>query len=164
VQDHLSALEKKQCIARISEKKRSRNIKILQTKHGEQEVGIALRVPIVGSVAAGKPILSEENIESYVSIAAAGLTPGKNYFILRVKGTSMIEAGIFDGDLALIEQRQSIENGQIAVVELENGLTLKKIYLMPTKIKLVAANAQFPTQYFNNVHIAGVLVRIMREY
>jgi repressor LexA len=108
--------------------------------------------------------LSDENIEGYVSVAAADLKPGKNYFVLRVKGTSMIDAGIFDGDLALIEQRRDADNGLIVVAALEDGLTLKKFFRTPTKIKLVAANPDFPTKYYNDVRIAGVLVRIMRQY
>jgi repressor LexA len=165
VQDHLFALEKKGFIATAGGEKRSRSIKLVQKKHGDQGYAVALRIPIIGSVAAGKPVMSDENFDGYISVAASDLKPGKRYFILKVCGTSMIGAGILDGDLALIEQRQTAENGQIVVAMVDGAITLKRFYRDVNKIRLEPENPDFPTQtYRGGVQLAGVLSRIMREY
>jgi repressor LexA len=164
VQDHLSALEKKGFITTAGGEKRSRCIKLIQKKHGDQGYAVALRIPIIGSVAAGKPVMSEENFDGYVSVAASDLKPGKRYFVLKVNGTSMTGAGILDGDLALIEQRQTAENGQIVVAVVDGAITLKRFYKDANQIRLVPENSEFSTQIYSDVRLAGVLTRIMREY
>ncbi|MDR1785585.1 MAG: transcriptional repressor LexA [Spirochaetaceae bacterium] len=165
VQDHLLALEKKgYIIVSSGEKKHSRCIRILQKKRESQGFGVALRVPIVGSVAAGKPIMSEENYDGHISIAAADLKPSKSYFALRVKGESMIGAGILDGDIAIIEKQCTAENGQIAVVLVDGAITLKRFYRDADRIRLVPENPDFPVQVYDDAAVAGVLFRIERKY
>lgn len=159
VQDHLLALERKGFITTAGGEKRSRCLTITKKKHDEP-----FRVPILGSVAAGKPVMSEENFDGYVSVAASDLKQGKQYFALRVRGTSMIDEGILDGDLAIIEQRQTAENGQIVVAIVNSAITLKRFYKDTNKIRLVPANSDFPTQVYSDVQLAGVLARIMRDY
>ena len=165
VQDHLIALEKKGFIITAGGERRSRCLKLVHKKHGEQKHDAAFPVPILGSVAAGKPVMSEENFSGNVYVAVSDLKPNKRYFALKVRGTSMIEAGILDGDLALIEQRQTAENGQIVVAIVNGAITLKRFYKETNKIRLVPENSDFPTQiYSSDVQLAGVLVRIMRDY
>jgi repressor LexA len=164
VQDHLAALEKKGCISTSSEKKRSRGIKLAHKKNGERGFAVAARVPILGSVSAGKPLLCEENVGGYISVAAADLKPGKRYFALKVSGTSMTGAGILDGDLALVEQRTTAENGQIAVAIIDDAATLKRFYRDADCVRLVPENPEFAVQRYTDVRIAGVLSRIMRAY
>jgi repressor LexA len=164
VQDHLGALEKKGFISTASDKKRSRCIKILQKKHGDQGYAVALRIPILGRIAAGAPILCEENYDGYVSVAASDLKPGKHYFFLKVDGKSMIDVGILDGDLALIEERHTAENGQIVAAVIDEKTTLKRFYRDADCIRLVPENPEFPVQIYKDVRIAGILFRIMRKY
>jgi repressor LexA len=164
VQDHLAALEKKGCISTSSEKKQSRCIKLTQKKYGEPGFAVASRIPVLGSVSAGKPLLSAENFDGFVSIAASNLKPGKRYFVLKVSGTSMMGAGILDGDLALIEARQTAENGQIAVAIVDGAATLKRFYRDADCVRLVPENPEFDVQRYEDVRIAGVLSRIMRMY
>ncbi|GMO51122.1 MAG: transcriptional repressor LexA [Treponemataceae bacterium] len=164
VQDHLAALEKKGCILTSGEKKQSRCIKIQQIRHGGMGFAVARRVPILGSVAAGKPVLSEENFDGYLAVAASDLKPGKHYFILKVTGTSMIGAGILDGDFALIEQQQTADNGQIVVAIIDGSATLKRFYRESGCVCLVPENPEFPALRYDDVRIAGILSRIMRTY
>jgi repressor LexA len=164
VQDHLAALERKGCVSTAGEKKQSRCIKINQIQHSNTGFAVARRVPIIGSVAAGKPVLSEENFDGYLSVAASDLKPGKHYFVLKVSGTSMIGAGILDGDLALIEQRQTANNGQIIVAIIDGAATLKRFYRDPDSIRLVPENPEFPVLRYDDISIAGILSRIIRTY
>ena len=102
VQDHITALQKKGYITQTQ--KRSRSIRVLvdmREKAPELYVG---KVPLLGNVAAGRPLLSEENLDGYVNLTEPFVRPGKSYFALRVRGQSMINAGILDGDLAVVEQ------------------------------------------------------------
>jgi len=85
-------------------------------------------VPVVGSVAAGAPILAEENIERYLKVSTEIAKPGFKYFVLRVKGDSMDEAGIHDGNLVLVRQQPTAEDGEIVVALIDNDATIKDFH------------------------------------
>lgn len=117
-------------------------------------------VPLVGSIACGEPITAEENIEGYVEVPR-----GKNVdFCLTCKGDSMIEAGIYDGDLVYIHQQEEVENGEIAAVRIGNEATLKRFYYDGVgKVTLLPANSKYaPLTYsgeeINEIHIEGKAV------
>jgi repressor LexA len=128
---HLEALERKGYISRRREG--SRGIALKHTG------ATPVPVPLVGTVRAGHPETAVEEIQGYISVDPAWLK-GEGNFLLRVKGDSMVEAGIFDGDLALIQPQATAENGQIVVALVDGEATLKRFFMDTTCIKLVPEN------------------------
>jgi repressor LexA len=134
-QKTLQNLEKKGYIRRVPGG--SRAIEILRdfsVKKGE-----ALSIPIVGRVMAGEPILALENIEGYINLDRS-LVSSEDVFLLRVKGNSMIEAHIQDGDFALVKPQPNAENGEIVVALIEDEATIKRIFKKKDFIRLEPAN------------------------
>lgn len=161
VQDHLTALQKKGYLSQTQ--KRSRSIRVID----ENAVGPKLyvgKVPLLGTVAAGKPLLCEENLDGYVNLTEPFVRPGKNYFALRVRGTSMINAGILEGDLAVVEQTSTAVDGQIVVAVIDDAITLKRYYKESDKIRLQPENPAFTPIYCTDVRIVGILSNIVRTY
>jgi repressor LexA len=124
-------------------------------------------IPIVGRVAAGEPILAEENIEGYVNIEKL-FTKSEGLFLLKVSGDSMVDEGIMDGDYVVVKPTSTIENGQIGVVLLDGEATVKRIYIQPNRIALKSANraAGYKTRYIKraeqNAHIVGKVTGCFR--
>jgi repressor LexA len=124
-------------------------------------------IPIVGRVAAGEPILAEENIEGYVNLKAL-FSPAENAFALRVAGDSMIDEGIMDGDLVIVEPGSTIKEGQVVVVLLDDEATVKRIYVQRDRIALKSANhaAGYKTRYIKraekDVRIIGKVTGCFR--
>lgn len=162
VQDHITALQKKGYISQTQ--KRSRSIRVLvdvREKAPELFVG---KVPLLGNVAAGRPLLSEENLDGYVNLTEPFVRPGKSYFALRVRGQSMINAGILDGDLAVIEQSATALDGQIIVAVIDDAITLKRYYKEAGRVRLQPENPDFPAIYSTDVRVVGILSNIVRTY
>ena len=122
------------------------------------------KVPLLGTVAAGKPLLSEENLDGYVNLTEPFVRPGKSYFALRVRGESMINAGILDGDLAVIEQSSTALDGQIIVAVIDDAITLKRYYKESERVRLQPENPAFQAIYCQDVRIVGILSNIVRTY
>ncbi|MFC2329850.1 MAG: transcriptional repressor LexA [Treponema sp.] len=162
VQDHISALQKKGFIS--TEQKRSRSIRILEDKKQSISKIFVDKVPLLGTVAAGRPLLCEENLDGYVNLTEPFIRPGKTYFALRVRGSSMINAGILEGDLAVIEQSSTAVDGQIVVAVLDDAITLKRFYKESARIRLQPENPDFQAIYCQNVRIVGILSSIVRTY
>ena len=162
VQDHISALQKKGFIS--TEQKRSRSIRILEDKKQSISKIFVDKVPLLGTVAAGRPLLCEENLDGYVNLTEPFIRPGKTYFALRVRGSSMINAGILEGDLAVIEQASSAVDGQIVVAVLDDAITLKRLYKESSRIRLQPENPDFQAIYCQDVRIVGILSSIVRTY
>ena len=133
VHSHLETLEKNGYIRRDPTKPRT--IEILDDDFALTRREM-VNVPVVGTVAAGQPILAEENIEDYIKLDKD--IPAD--FALRCKGDSMINDRIFDGDIVYIRQQPDVENGEIAAVLIDNEATLKRVYKYPHRIELRAAN------------------------
>ncbi len=129
---HLDALEKKGFLRRTAG--RSRGISLVQ-RHCPP-----YRLPLVGTVAAGPLSEALENVEDYFSVDAS-LTGGKESFLLRVRGDSMIDAQIADGDLAVVHPQQTAENGDIVVARLDGDATLKRFYREGDRIRLQPENS-----------------------
>ena len=161
VQDHIAALQKKGFIS--IKPKSSRSIRILQDEDNSKELYMS-KVPLLGTVAAGKPLLCEENLDGYVNLTEPFVRPGKSYFALRVRGSSMINAGILEGDLAVVEQTEVTIDGQIVVAVLEDAITLKRYYKESDGIKLQPENPDFKPIYCKDVRIVGILSNIVRTY
>ena len=132
VQDHILALQKKGFLSQAQ--KRARSIKVLSDS--DTSAPFVGRVPLLGTVAAGKPLLCEENLDGYLNLTEPFVRPGKNYFALRVRGQSMINAGILEGDLAVVEQASTAVDGQIIVAVIDDAITLKRYYKEAGRIRL----------------------------
>jgi repressor LexA len=157
--DHVKALEKKGQIR--CDLGRSRAIEILEEAKDEPEV---VEVPLIGHVAAGVPLLAEENWDGTVRVSSENLNGGK-HFALRVQGDSMEGAGILDGDTAIFEQKQIADNGDIVVAVInDEAVTLKRFYQEQNRIKLKAENPVYPPIYTQNVRVLGKLSCIIRNY
>jgi len=120
------------------------------------------RVPIVGSVAAGSPILAQECIEDYLTFDAGGRDG--EYFALRVRGESMLGAGILPGDLVVVHQQQTARNGEIVVALLEDEATVKTFSRKDGKIWLLPANPDYRPIDGTRCSILGKVVAVVRQY
>ena len=136
----------------------------LQTKEIANTICNNNRLPIVGEIACGGPILAEENIESYVTFSKELLGSG-NFFILRAKGDSMINAGINDGDLVIVRQQETAEIGQIVVALIGNEATLKRYYLdnKRKKIRLHPENDKMEDMFFDDIAIQGIAIKVLKD-
>ncbi|MCD7743886.1 MAG: transcriptional repressor LexA [Lachnospiraceae bacterium] len=136
VHSHLESLEKNGYIRRDPTKPRTIEILDDSFQMLRREM---VNVPVVGTVAAGQPILAEQNIDSYFPIPAEYM-PNEQSFILRVKGDSMINAGILDGDCVLVRQQSTAQNGDIVVALIEDSATVKTFYRENGYIRLQPEN------------------------
>lgn len=124
-------------------------------------------IPIVGRVAAGEPILAEENIEGYVNIERL-FNKSEGIFLLRVSGDSMIDEGIMDGDYVAVEPTSEIESGQLGVVLLDDEATVKRVHIQKNRIALKPANkrAGYRTRYVKHfdkdIRIIGKVIGCIR--
>ena len=162
VQDYILALQKKGFLSQSQ--KKARSIRVLSDCREKEPETFIGKVPVLGTVAAGKPLLSEENLDGYVNLTEPFVRPGKSYFALRVRGQSMINAGILDGDLAVVEQASTAQDGQIIVAVIDDAITLKRYYKESGRIRLQPENPQFQAIYCTDVRIVGILSNIVRTY
>lgn len=168
---HLKALEEKGYIERDPLK--SRSIMLKQNDQG-QPVGRnegnvlspsfskTIDVPLVGNVAAGEPILAEENITETMSLPI-DIVGDSASFMLSVRGESMIEAGINDGDYVVVKQQQTANNGDIVVAIIEDGATVKTFYKESDHIRLQPENSTMEPIIVTNCAIAGKVVAVFRR-
>ncbi len=159
--EHVQALERKGLLDRERHKARSLNLSARVKLPSSSSNGI---LPLVGSIAAGKPI---EAIENPDSIDLRDLFASRSQtFMLRVRGDSMIEDHIADGDMVIAEQRSTARDGEIVVALLEDGsATLKRFYRESGRIRLQPANGTMEPIYVNgDVKIQGVVIGVLRRY
>ena len=159
VHGHLKRLEKKGLIYRDPTKPRA--LEIVELSNEEKEL---IDIPIVGKVTAGMPILATENIEDMFQIPINYVKHNNDLFILKVTGDSMIEAGILDGDLAIIEQKNVATNGDIVVALIENEATIKRFFKENGFIRLQPENKNYEPIIVEDCSILGKLVGIYRDY
>ena len=120
------------------------------------------RVPIVGDVAAGSPILAQECIEDYLTFDTGGRP--EEYFALRVRGESMINAGILPGDLVVVQQQQTARNGEIVVALLEDEATVKRFQRQGSQIWLLPENEAYEPIDGTYAQILGRVAAVVRQY
>ena len=126
-----------------------------------------ISIPLLGSIAAGSPIEAIENTDEFIDVPSSFISSTNQYFGLKVNGQSMIENGIYDGDIAIIKKTNYVQNGKIAaVLTVENEVTLKTIKIQNSKIYLIPANNNYQEKVFNlnDVQIQGVLSGLIRKY
>jgi len=152
---HLKKLEKMGKISRTDNKNRA-----IELTDAPNIPTISL--PIVGTIAAGQPILAEENLIDNI-VVAEDLFSGSNMFILQVKGESMINAGIFDGDYVVISKQKIANNGEIVACLLENEATVKRIYKENGYFRLQPENDGMRPIFCEQLEILGKVVGLIRN-
>ncbi len=155
---HLETLEKKGYIRRDPTKPRA--IEIIDDNFNMLRRDM-VSVPVVGRVAAGQPLLATQNIESYFPIPAEYM-PRKEAFMLRVKGESMIEAGIFDGDTIIVERTEDVKNGDMVVALIEDSATVKTFYKEKDHIRLQPENSSMDPIIVDDCMILGKVFGVFR--
>jgi len=160
VHAHLETLEKNGYIRRDPTKPRAIEIMDENFNLTRREV---VNVPVIGNVAAGQPILAVENIESYFPIPAE-MMPNHETFMLKVKGESMINAGIFDGDQVLVQKQPSAENGEIVVALIEDSATVKTFYKEADHIRLQPENDAYDPIILPDCIILGKVFGVFRLF
>ena len=159
VHSHLETLEKNGYIRRDPTKPRA--IEILDDSFNMRREMV--NVPIIGRVAAGEPILAEQNIEDYFPIPMEFM-PNNQTFILKVQGESMINAGILDGDMVIVEQRATARNGEMVVALIEDGATVKTFYKEDGYIRLQPENDTMDPIIVTDLQILGKVIGIFRFF
>lgn len=161
VHEHLQALEEKGLIKRKAGKVRSIDLK--EAEFNADPGGF--EAPILGFIAAGAPIEPYTDPNATMSIPQIMVSGKKRTYVLQVRGESMIEDGIMDGDHVIIEQTEAAANGEIVVALLDNGMaTLKRFFKESTRIRLEPANAKMSPIFVKNVRIQGKVVGLVRKY
>lgn len=161
VHEHLCALEKKNVIRRSDGA--VRGIELMDRTFLKLTEGIDL--PIMGYVAAGRPIEPYTDPNATFKVSPQLISGKKRAYVLQVKGESMVDDGILDGDYVVIEEQDDVRDGDIVVAMLDNGLaTLKRFYREATRVRLEPANATMSPIYATNVRIQGRCVGLIRKY
>lgn len=157
VHQHISYLRKKNLLSADKGKRRS-----IQTFNDQKRD--LVEIPLMGLIAAGGPIEAIRNPEP-IEVPRSMLSRGANYYALKVAGTSMIEEGISDGDIVIVREQQTVDDGEKAVAYLpdKDAVTLKKIYREKKGIKLVPANKYMKPFYETNVEVQGKVVGVLRR-
>jgi repressor LexA len=167
VHAHLANLERAGLLRRDPTKPRALELigreRAVSSSAAAESLG-AVRLPLLGDIAAGAPLLAEQNIQDYMTLPSS--TGGD--FLLRVRGESMIEAGILDGDLVIVKSTQEARNGDIVVVlaghdETTDEATVKTFYRENGRIRLQPENAALSPIYADYVQILGKVVGVFRE-
>ena len=166
VQDHLEALERKGYISRHAHKARGIEV-LVYTASNENNKSNALQIPLVGEISAGRPILAQENIEGTMVIDRSIVKNSNGNFALRVKGNSMINAGILEGDYVIASQQQDAEQGDIVVALIEDEATVKRFYREGNRIRLQPENDTMEPIIIksneNQVRIIGKIKGVIRK-
>jgi repressor LexA len=165
VHAHLANLERAGLLRRDPTKPRA--LELIGRERSEQEpvsAGDGVRLPLVGEIAAGSPLLAEENIEDYLVMPKQA----RGDFLLRVRGDSMVDAGILDGDLVIVQRGREARNGEIVVAltgddESADEATVKTFYRESNRIRLQPENAALEPLYPAHVEILGRVVGVFRE-
>lgn len=161
VHEHLQTLEKKGLIKKSSGF--ARGIELIETKIGNIVKGLEL--PLAGFIAAGSPIEPYTDPNATFAIPPNMVSPQKKSYVLQVKGDSMIDDGILDGDFVVIEEAKEAKNGDIVVAMIGNGVvTLKRFFKEPTRIRLQPANSAMRPIYTKDAVIQGKCVGVIRRY
>lgn len=160
VHSHLETLEKNGYIRRDPTKPRA--IEILDDTFNLTRREVT-NVPLAGRVAAGEPILAEQNIENYFPFPV-DMLPNSQTFLLSVRGESMINAGILDGDMVLVEQKNTASNGEMVVALIEDGATVKTFYKEEGVIRLQPENDFMDPIIVRDVQILGKVIGVFRFF
>lgn len=157
---HLEKLEKNGYIRR--DQSQSRAIEIVDDNFNLSRREV-VNVPLIGHVAAGMPLLAVENIENYFPVPAEYM-PSNQCYLLKVQGSSMINAGIFDGDLIMVEETDTAWNGEIVVALVDDGATVKRFFKEKGHIRLQPENDTMKPIIVDDCHILGKVIGVFRFF
>jgi repressor LexA len=158
VHNHLNQLERRGLIRRDPSK--SRTVQLVEDQEVEGKRRSAVAVPVVGRVAAGAPILAEENIEDHVLLSPEIAEEG--WFALRVRGDSMVNAGILDGDLVIVRPQSDAPDGSIVVALLEDEATVKRLDRSQGRVRLLAENPAYEPIVPDDASMVGAVRGVVR--
>lgn len=172
VHNHLKSLEELGYIRRNDSKQRAIELVDTAAEHMANDDGFfsgivdkeLVGVPLLGTIAAGQPIFAEEQIEDIYPLPLDFLDSNRQLFMLRVRGDSMIEAGILSGDLIIIEKTSHVRNGEIAAVLLDDSATVKYFYKEPNYYRLEPANANMSSIIAFELQVLGRVIGLLRRF
>lgn len=161
----LNTLERKGYISRSKSKNRS--IVILEDNFYKDEGSLKendyVDIPIVGTVTAGSPILATENLDGYFPLPSSYL-PNGQCFMLRIRGNSMINAGIYNNDLVLVKQQPEANDGEIIIALIDDSATCKRYYKEAEYVRLQPENESYEPIFVRDIKIIGKVVGLFRSY
>jgi len=163
IQDHVSALQRKQYLEKKPDT--ARGFRVVKTSSGNKVTPKAdvHYIPLYGSVAAGEPIFASDNIQGYVTLERN--PKGHNiHFALKVKGDSMMDAGIYDGDIVIVRKQDTADNGDIVIALLEDEATVKTLRNNKIKAYLEAANSRYKAIMNQPFSVIGKVIELRRQY
>ena len=158
VHNHLNQLERRGLIKRDPSK--SRTVQLVKDAESDEQRRNAISVPIVGNVAAGAPILAEQNIEDHIALSSDLAQEG--WFFLKVRGDSMVNAGILDGDMVLVRPQPSADNGQIIVAMVEGEATCKRLDRRNGTVRLLPENDDYQPIVAPDAQVVGLVKGVFR--
>ena len=156
VHGHLNRLERKGLLHREAMKPRTIDVK-------REDKPQIVKLPVLGKVAAGVPILAEENAEGFIQLPDTIVGRGE-HFILEIRGDSMISAGIMNGDYVVVKRQQTAQNGDIVIAMIDDEATCKRYFKEPDRIRLQPENPRMRPFYARSVTIVGKVVAVYRIY
>lgn len=166
---HLKVLEEQGLIKRDSKKPRTIEVMGKQAASGQHLAEVTqdvdrdvITLPVVGRVAAGTPVLAEQNIEDRLSLPTSVVGDASS-FVLRVRGESMVNAGIFDGDYIVVKEQSDAHDGEIVVALIDDSATVKTFYREPGRIRLQPENDTMEPIYVENPTILGRVTALIRS-
>ncbi len=156
VHGHLNRLERKGLLHREAMKPRTIDV----TREDKPQI---VKLPVLGKVAAGVPILAEENAEGFIQLPDTIVGRGE-HFILEIRGDSMISAGIMNGDYVVVKRQQTAQNGDIVIAMIDDEATCKRYFKEPDRIRLQPENPRMRPFYAQSVTILGKVTAVYRTY
>lgn len=164
VQDHVSALQRKGYLERRKDIARGfKVVKSSEEKNFERMKSNVNLIPLYGNVAAGEPIFASDNVQGYVSMEKNS-RGHQIHFALRVKGDSMTDSGIYDGDIVIVRKQDSAEDGDIVIALIEDEATVKTLRNKRIKAYLEASNSKYKSIMNKPFQIIGKVIELRREY
>ena len=158
VHNHLNQLERRGLIRRDPTK--SRTVQLVESSSVEEKRRGAISVPVVGTVAAGVPLLAEQNIEDHLILSSDLAQEG--WFFLKVRGDSMVNGGILDGDLVLVRPQPDAPNGSVVVAMIDDEATVKRLDRADGEIRLIAENPAYPPIVTRDARVVGIVKGLVR--
>jgi len=164
VHAHLANLERAGLLRRDPTKPRA--LELVGLRRGKPDLADVHKLPLVGEIAAGGPLLADQNIEEYLAVPEP-LSRGGEEFLLRVKGDSMVNAGILDGDIVVVRRQADARNGEIVVAlagadELADEATVKRFFVDDGRVRLQPENDALEPIYADHVQILGKVIGVFR--
>ena len=160
VYDYLEKLKSRGLITKQPDKKRAYSL----TNSLTERFTKFEKAPYIGEITAGQPILAVENFEGYYPLPDDFNNSDNNLFVLKVKGQSMIDAGIYDGDKIIVKQQNNADNGDIVVALIDDSATVKRFFKKGNKIILHPENTSMTDMIFDEVAIIGKVVGLYRKF